>query len=66
METGLRRICTTRWGPAGERLSASALDNEDIGLYLWFKAEVIEALLAFKGSALEWYTSDTGSGQMLA
>lgn len=48
-------------GAAGERLSASVLDNEDIGLYLWFKAEVIEALLALRGSALEWYTSDTGS-----
>lgn len=48
-------------GAAGERLPASALDNEDVGLYLWFKAEVIEALLAFKGSALKWYTSDTGS-----
>ncbi|WPO97541.1 hypothetical protein SFA35_12730 [Pseudomonas sp. HR96] len=48
-------------GAGGERQSASALYDEDIGLYLWFKAEVIEALLAFKGSALGWYTSGTGS-----
>ncbi|MNM34857.1 hypothetical protein D3C81_455170 [compost metagenome] len=48
-------------GAAGERLPANALDDEDVGLYLWFKAEVIEALLAFRGASLEWYTSDTGS-----
>ncbi|PTT00363.1 hypothetical protein [Pseudomonas sp. HMWF006] len=48
-------------GAAGEKLPASALNDEDIGLYLWFKADVIANLLAIKGSALEWYTSDTGS-----
>ncbi|WP_409313573.1 hypothetical protein [Pseudomonas putida] len=48
-------------GAAGERLPVTALEDEDVGLYLWFKAEVIEALLAFRGAGLEWYTSDTGS-----
>lgn len=30
-------------------------------MYLWFKAEVIESLLAHRGSGLRWYTAETGS-----
>jgi len=48
-------------GAAGERKSANELCHEDVGLYLWFKAEVIESLLAHRGSGLRWYTADTGS-----
>lgn len=45
---------------SGERLPASALNNEDVGRWLWFKPQVIEALLAFRGSALSWYSKSTG------
>jgi len=45
---------------SGERLPASALKNEDVGRWLWFKPQVIDALLAFRGSALGWYTKNTG------
>ncbi|MFJ2465072.1 hypothetical protein [Pseudomonas sp. NPDC087615] len=45
---------------SGERLPASALDNEDVGRWLWFKPQVIEALLGFRGSSLSWYSKNTG------
>lgn len=47
-------------GAAGERKSERELNNEDVGLYLWFKAEVIDALLAYRGSGLRWHTAETG------
>jgi hypothetical protein len=46
---------------AGERVPSSALNDEDVGRWLWFRPEVIEALLQFRGSGLFWYTRDTGS-----
>jgi hypothetical protein len=46
---------------SGETLPASDLDNEDVGRWLWFRPQVIQALLAFRGSALDWYTRQTGS-----
>lgn len=48
-------------GAAGQRLASSALNSEDIGRYLWFRPSVIEALLCYRGSALDWYTRHTGS-----
>jgi hypothetical protein len=39
---------------------APDLDDQDVGRWLWFKPQVIEALLHFRGSSLEWYTQDTG------
>lgn len=48
-------------GAAGERLPSAALNDEDIGRWLWFRPQVIEALLHFRGSGLGWYTRDTGS-----
>lgn len=48
-------------GAGGERLASSALNSEDVGRYLWFRAGVISELLHYRGSALEWYTRDTGS-----
>jgi len=48
-------------GAGGERHPSSALNNEDIGRWLWFRPQVIEALLQFRGSGLGWYTRDTGS-----
>jgi hypothetical protein len=47
--------------PAGERWPSSRLKNEDIGRWLWFEPRVIEALLQFRGSNLEWYTRQTGA-----
>lgn len=46
---------------AGERKPANELNHEEVGLYLWFKADVIESLLRYRGSRLQWHTSETGS-----
>ena len=45
----------------GSRQPSTALDNEDIGRYLWFDPRVVSALLSRKGSGLRWYTAYTGS-----
>lgn len=47
-------------GAAGEKLPSSALNNEDVVRWLWFRPQVIETLLEHKGSGLGWYTFDTG------
>jgi hypothetical protein len=46
---------------AGERLPCSALNDEDAGRWLWFRPHVIEALLAFRGAGLNWYSRNSGS-----
>ena len=33
----------------------------DSGKYLWFKPELVEAVLAHRGANLSWYTQDTGA-----
>lgn len=48
-------------GSAGEKLPASQLNNEEVGQYLWFKAEVIETLIAYRGGVLTWHSAETGS-----
>lgn len=48
-------------GAGGVRVPASKLDSEDVGQYLWFKAEVIESLLSIRGSSLDWFSGHTGS-----
>ena len=45
----------------GARMSNAELNDEDIGRYLWFRPDVIGALLAKRGAGLRWYTRDTGS-----
>lgn len=45
---------------AGSRRNADALNNEDIGLWLWFDAAIVRDLLALRAGRLEWYTHDTG------
>jgi hypothetical protein len=45
---------------SGTQAPAPDLDDQDVGRWLWFKPQVIEALLHFRGSSLEWYTQDTG------
>jgi hypothetical protein len=46
---------------AGKRETGDKLDNEEIGLYLWFDPRVIEALSNRRGGGLEWYTAQTGA-----
>lgn len=45
---------------AGTREQAGALTSEDVGRWLWFKAEVVPAVATRRGGALKWYTRDTG------
>jgi len=46
---------------SGNHMRASALDDEDAGRWLFFRPQVIAALMNFRGSALGWYTEFTGS-----
>ena len=46
---------------AGERRNADDLNDEDIGLWLWFEPAIVGDLLALRGGTLEWYTHDTGA-----
>jgi hypothetical protein len=43
---------------AGTKEAGQSLERG--GRWLWFKPEVMNACLAFRGSSLEWYTADTG------
>jgi hypothetical protein len=44
----------------GERMASSVLNTEDVGRWLWFRSDVISALLANRGFKLSWHTRDTG------
>jgi hypothetical protein len=44
----------------GSKMNADALNDEDIGRWLWFSPAVVQSLLAQPGSRLQWYTRDTG------
>lgn len=44
----------------GKRMASSALDNEDIGRWLWFRSSVVNELLSNRGFSLDWYTAETG------
>jgi hypothetical protein len=46
---------------AGKREASTALDNEDVGRYLWFDPRVVLALLSRRGSGIKWHTGQTGS-----
>ena len=43
----------------GNKESGTELTNG--GKWLWFKPELVTALLSYRGSFLNWYTKDTGS-----
>lgn len=45
----------------GTRMPSSALDNEDIGRWLWFRSAVVSELLGHRGFSLDWYTRETGA-----
>lgn len=44
----------------GKRETGDVLDDEDIGIYLWFSAQVVAALTSVRGGGLDWYTEQTG------
>jgi hypothetical protein len=46
---------------SGARMNADALNDEDIGRYLWFRPEVVNDILSKRGARLEWHTKQTGS-----
>ncbi|PIJ09264.1 hypothetical protein BVV00_13615 [Serratia sp. OMLW3] len=48
---------------AGTTMTATELNREDIGRWLYFRPQVIGVLLSYRGSALSWYTESTGSVQ---
>jgi hypothetical protein len=43
---------------SGQRESAESLDRK--GRWLWFKPDVINKALEYRGATLEWYTAQTG------
>lgn len=47
---------------SGKRESADTLDTG--GRWLWFRPDVINKALEFRGSHLEWYTGETGTVRM--
>lgn len=44
----------------GKRESSDVLNDEDIGIYLWFSPQVISGLMSVRGGGLQWYTEQTG------
>lgn len=44
----------------GSRVDLESLGYETVGKYLWFKPEIINALLSYRGGHLIWYTQETG------
>ncbi|WP_217426899.1 hypothetical protein [Klebsiella oxytoca] len=44
----------------GTRAASSALNNEDVGRWLWFRSSVVLELLSHRGFVLKWYTAETG------
>ena len=44
----------------GTRKPSTSLNDEDIGRWLWFKPDAINAFRTRRGFALEWYTAETG------
>lgn len=44
----------------GTRSPSKILNSEDVGKWLWFRAEVISAFLGRRGFSLEWFTLETG------
>ena len=47
----------------GTRMTSVELNNEDIGRWLWFRSNIINELLGFRGFTLKWYTAETGAIQ---
>lgn len=47
----------------GTRMTSVELNNEDIGRWIWFRSNIINELLGFRGFTLKWYTAETGAIQ---
>ena len=45
---------------SGETMNADDFNDEDEGRWLWFRSDLVEAILGHRGSHLEWYTRETG------
>lgn len=45
---------------SGSRAPTTALNSEDIRMWLWFFPSVIPALMGKRGGGLAWYTAETG------
>lgn len=45
---------------AGNRRGADDLNDEDVGLWLWFDPAIVRDLLALRVGRLQWYTQHTG------
>lgn len=54
--TGLNYIVDA----SGAQSTSEELDNEDVGRWLWFRPEVISALVRRRGGDFRWYTLETG------
>jgi hypothetical protein len=54
--TGIRYIVDA----SGETQPSEKMNNEDDGRWLWFRPEVVLAILKHRGSDFRWYTKDTG------
>ncbi len=54
--TGLRYITDA----PGNTLTSEELDNEDVMRWIWFRPEVVPALIKCRGGGLRWYTNETG------
>lgn len=44
----------------GTRMPSHALNDEDIGRWLWFSPGIVNELLRRRGFSLKWYTAETG------
>lgn len=46
---------------SGRTEGSDALNFEDIGRYLWFNNDVVNAVLSRRGAGIQWYTRNTGN-----
>ncbi len=45
---------------SGAKVNLETLNFEDVGKYLWFKPDLVQALLKSRGGHISWYSRDTG------
>jgi hypothetical protein len=57
----LPATCSFIIDAAGRRRSADELNDEDIGQWLWFRPDVINAVLSRRGASLRWHSRETAS-----
>ncbi|MGF6156539.1 hypothetical protein M2267_001782 [Ensifer sp. KUDG1] len=47
--------------PDGSRVSSEKLNDEDVGLWLWFRPRILKDIIEKRGASLKWHTAETGS-----